>query len=129
MSLPPERDVDETPTTVDGIRFVRAAGCFRDLNWNLDGPALESGAAVLRVVLKEAGWCETSPLDGLYDFADADQGHHLVWVPGSQWLQLRLSYLVPASVRRSEVQKVSGWIAALLTARTTHRSAYPSSRR
>jgi hypothetical protein len=131
MTVLPESDLDDTSPVIEagGLRFVRAAGCFRDLNWNLDSPTLEGGEPALRGGLKEAGWCETSPIEGLYDFVDHDLGHHLVWVPSAQWLQLRLSYLVPVSARRSEVQKVSERIAALLTAGTTHRSACLSARR
>lgn len=113
----PEGGPDDEPIECVGVRISRATGCFRDLNWDLQLAWRLDDWASLGEVLAGWGWREGSRLEGLLDF-QAPHGHHLVAVPRSEWLQLRLSYLVPAEERRALARELAEALAAGLTSRT-----------
>lgn len=118
---------DEQVFVCEGLRVTRATGCFRNLSWNLelDGFDWEQ----LRAALGTAGWAEASVLEGLYDYAVPEGAHHLVVVPRSQWVQLRLSYLLPAEDRLATMRALAERVAALVTSRTMRRPGSRSARR
>lgn len=128
MSPRPVTDEPDEPAFVgEGVRATRATGCFRNLSWNLelDGFDWEQ----LRAALGAEGWAEASPLEGLFDYAVPEGAHHLVVVPRSQWIQLRLSYLLPEGERFATMRALAERMAALVTSRTTRRPGSRCARR
>lgn len=99
-----------------GVRLTVATGCFRGLNWNLEleHPVVDWADAVARLVT--AGWRETSRLAGLFDLVSPEAEHHLVIVPRSEWMQLRVSYLVPQSERSAIAAELAERVAAIVRA-------------
>jgi hypothetical protein len=122
-------DPGEASLDGPGYRVTRATGCIRGLTWDLEltRPIDDWGGA--RRSLGQAGWSEESRLEGLYDCSAPEGGHHLVIVPRSNWLQLRLSYLLPPAERTFTARRLAERISAIVTARTTPPPGYQSAHR
>lgn len=126
-AAPPDGPDDELVEGL-GVRISRATGCFRNLSWDLELARRLEDWASLGEVLAGWGWREGSRLEGLLDF-EAPHGHHLVAVPRSEWVQLRLSYLVPGDQRLALARELGEALAAGLTSRTRPPPGCQSDRR
>ena len=94
-----------------GVVLTRDTGCVRRLQWSCR--FVGRTAREVAEGLRASGLPDESRLPGLADFALPGR-HHLVIVPATERVQLRLDVSVAREERAAEALRVARWIVARL---------------
>lgn len=109
----PEND-DTTRLDVGGavLGLRLSQSCYRRLTWECE--LLEpSKAASLSEKLRALGYCDESRFSWVHELARPD-GHHVIIVPRTGRIQIRIHYLTPFAQRQACALGVAREIASAL---------------